>query len=283
MSFRSGEFSYRLSLDNGTATYSVTDGKDALSVPVLWSFGSGKAGQTYVFEYQSSLYESRISYYTRVRGLDLTLGAIGSKPDSLLMAAGRKMTAQDVSECFGCHSTGASPASRFNLDTMKPGVRCAACHDGIDKHLGSIENKTSLVRPKPLGKLTAEETSELCGRCHRTWEQISINGPKGIGNVRFQPYRLTNSKCYDADDRRIACVACHDPHTPLETRSHAYDAQCKSCHQPGANSKAASHICKVASRNCTECHMPKYEIPGSHMVFSDHQIRIVHGKEPYPN
>jgi hypothetical protein len=29
--------------------------------------------------------------------------------------------------------------------------------------------------------------------------------------------------------------------------------------------------------------MPKYEIPGSHMVFSDHQIRIVRNKEDYPN
>jgi hypothetical protein len=29
--------------------------------------------------------------------------------------------------------------------------------------------------------------------------------------------------------------------------------------------------------------MPKYEIPGSHHLFSDHQIRIVRPNETYPN
>jgi hypothetical protein len=29
--------------------------------------------------------------------------------------------------------------------------------------------------------------------------------------------------------------------------------------------------------------MPKYEIPGSHMVFSDHRIRVVRPNETYPD
>ena len=33
----------------------------------------------------------------------------------------------------------------------------------------------------------------------------------GVANVRFQPYRLISSKCYDAEDSRIRCTACHDP------------------------------------------------------------------------
>jgi hypothetical protein len=139
------------------------------------------------------------------------------------------------------------------------------------------------VLPPKLAKLTAEETSELCGRCHRTWEQITINGPRGVGNVRFQPYRLTNSKCYDSEDRRIGCVACHDPHTQLDKRAESYDANCKSCHSAGSNSLAAKRICKVGTTKCTDCHMPKYEIPGSHMVFSDHRIRVVRPNATYPD
>ncbi len=69
-----------------------------------------------------------------------------------------------------------------------------------------------------LAALSAEDMSELCGRCHRTWSQIALNGPRGVNNVRFQPYRLANSKCYDAADRRIRCTACHDPHAPVETK-----------------------------------------------------------------
>jgi hypothetical protein len=29
--------------------------------------------------------------------------------------------------------------------------------------------------------------------------------------------------------------------------------------------------------------MPKMELPGSHALFTDHQIRIVKAGEPYPN
>ena len=283
MTFRNGKWTYRILRENNMPLYHVTDGTRTLTVPVKWSFGSGKAGQTYVFEHDGSLYESRISYYTRINGLDLTLGAVGSHPESLVMAAGRRMTTQDISECFGCHSTGSSPTASFAMKTMHPGVQCGACHENVDKHETAMNSKGVPVIPKRLGKLTTEETSELCGRCHRTWDQITINGPRGVSNVRFQPYRLTNSKCYDAEDRRISCVACHDPHSPLETRASNYDAQCKTCHAPGSKSQAASHICKIGSEQCATCHMPKYEIPGSHMVFNDHQIRIVRAKEPYPN
>jgi hypothetical protein len=169
------------------------------------------------------------------------------------------------------------------MRTMQPGVHCGACHENVQTHETGMTSKGSAVLPSRLAKLTTEEISDLCGRCHRTWEQITINGPKGIANVRFQPYRLTNSKCYDTEDRRISCVACHNPHTPLETRVEAYDARCNSCHSPNSKSRAASLICKVATQKCTDCHMPKYEIPGSHMIFTDHQIRIVRDKEQYPN
>ena len=50
---------------------------------------------------------------------------------------------------------------------------------------------------------------------------MKLRGPL---NVRFQPYRITNSKCFDADDRRIACTACHDPHSELLKTPAAYDS-----------------------------------------------------------
>jgi hypothetical protein len=274
LTFQDGRIRYAIS----GATYQVTDGEKTITVPILWSFGAGVAGQTYVYEYEGSLYESRVSYYTRIKGLDLTIGAAGSKPTSLKMAAGRRMHDQDVADCFGCHST--ATTRRFELASMTPGVQCGACHQNVIAHQKSLAKSN---RPPSLRSISSEQVSELCGRCHRTWEQITINGPKGVANVRFQPYRLTNSKCYDAEDRRISCVACHDPHATLERRAEYYDTRCQACHSHGVDSKAARRICKVATTGCTDCHMPKYEIPGSHMIFSDHQIRIVHNKEDYPN
>jgi hypothetical protein len=98
-------------------------------------------------------------------------------------------------------------------------------------------------------------------------------------NVRFQPYRLTNSRCYSVTDARIRCTACHDPHGPLETSAASYDSRCTACHSP----KEAIKMCKVANQGCVTCHMPKVELPGAHARFTDHQIRIARASDPYPN
>jgi hypothetical protein len=129
-----------------------------------------------------------------------------------------------------------------------------------------------------LTKHTTEEQSEFCGSCHRTWADIAANGPRGVGNVRFQPYRIANSKCYDAADRRVSCTACHDPHGPLQVNAKSYDSRCLNCH-----TKDKKACANKQTADCVSCHMPKYEIPGSHHLFTDHQIRIVRPNEKYPN
>jgi hypothetical protein len=128
---------------------------------------------------------------------------------------------------------------------------------------------------RKLGKLTTEEMSDFCGQCHRTWAEIASNGPHGIQNVRFQPYRLGNSKCYDAAEIRIRCTACHDPHRAVETSTAAYDAKCLACH--------AAKDCSVATKDCVTCHMPRLDLPGAHKKFTDHKIRVVKANEPYPD
>jgi predicted CXXCH cytochrome family protein len=100
-----------------------------------------------------------------------------------------------------------------------------------------------------------------------------------VNNVRFQPYRLTNSKCYDPSDARIRCTACHDPHGPLETNVASYDRKCTGCHSAGAQAK----ICPVAKAGCVNCHMPKVELPGAHARITDHQIRVARPGDAYPN
>jgi hypothetical protein len=104
---------------------------------------------------------------------------------------------------------------------------------------------------------------------------------QSTANVRFQPYRLTNSQCFLSGDRRIACTSCHNPHAALATETAAYDAKCTACHS--ANTASAKKTCKVASENCVNCHMPRVEVPGSHHAFFDHWIRIAQAGDPYPN
>ena len=208
------------------------------------------------------------------------MGAANSKPQTILEAAGRHMSSMEARECFGCHSNGAVSEGKLHMEALVPGVGCQSCHGLVEKHVEAVRAGDPAAAKLPhLGARSSEEISELCGRCHRTWSQIALDGPRGVNNVRFQPYRLTNSKCYDAADPRIRCTACHDPHGPLETNLASYDAKCAACHLAALHTK----VCRVAKGNCAGCHMPKLELPGAHARFTDHQIRIARAGEPYPN
>jgi hypothetical protein len=280
LTFAEGPYTSQIIREGDRSILTVTNGAQKFTTPLLWAFGRGQAGQTYVFESNGALYESRVSFYNAIRGLDLTMGAQASSPSTIEEAAGRRMDASGARDCFGCHSTGAVSQGKLQLESLSPGVACEACHGPAANHIEAIRSgKGGYAKPPKLSSLGAEEMSELCGRCHRTWSQIALNGPRGINNIRFQPYRLTNSKCYDATDRRIRCSACHDPHGPVETSAGYYDAKCAACHSSAPKLKT----CTVAKQNCVTCHMPNWDLPGSHAQFSDHQIRIARANESYPN
>jgi len=106
-----------------------------------------------------------------------------------------------------------------------------------------------------------------------------------INNVRFQPYRIFNSKCY-SDEREISCIACHDPHEPLKEDAAYYDKKCLACHSLKTKTAVKTGdgtSCPVADKDCTSCHMPKIEIKAAHFKFTDHYIRIVKPGEKFPN
>ncbi len=292
LTFQSGKYSYAITRDGDRNIYQVTDGQQTISAPLLYAFGQGKAGQTYVFELNGKYYESRVSFFIEINGLDYTMGAPREPANTLEEAAGRLMDSADVKDCFSCHSTGAVSESKLLLDRLVPGVTCEGCHGSGEKHVSLMKSLTG--RPKPAdkqifnpGRFDTEGQTQFCGACHRTWTHVQLMRAQGVGNVRFQPYRLFNSKCYDFDDKRISCTACHNPHEELRKDAASYDARCPACHQArGESIKAGQRgpACKAGKRqNCASCHMPVYEIPGSHFKFTDHQIRVARPGEAYPN
>jgi hypothetical protein len=265
---------------------SVTDGKETVRFRIDWSFGQGSAGQTFLFQHGDRWYESRVSYFSALRGLDITMGAQSITPRNLLEAAGRLLPHAEAGLCFDCHATNVVKSATPKLSAMIEGVQCERCHGPSEAHVEAVRagdiRKALMAK---LGNRTTEEISDFCGQCHRTWSQIAIRGPRGIQNVRFQPYRLGNSKCFDSADHRIRCTACHNPHRALETSAAAYDSKCTACHSRTAApaTKASSRICKVAAKDCVTCHMPRLDLPGAHKEFTDHMIRIVKAGEPYPD
>lgn len=293
LSFKSGNYVYSITRQGGQSIYAVTDGQETISAPILYAFGLGKAGQTYVLELSGKYYESRVSFYNELAGLDYTLGATRVPAKSLLEAFGRAMDSLDTKDCFSCHATAAVSESKLQLDKLTPGITCEGCHGAGEKHVTLMKRKRDATTPRPddlaimnPGRFDTEGQSQFCGSCHRTWTQVQMMKVQGVVNVRFQPYRIFGSKCYDFDDKRISCTACHNPHEEMKRDASFYDAKCAACHRK-ADATAAVKLyppCKAGkTANCASCHMPQYEIPGSHHKFSDHQIRIVKPGEAYPN
>ena len=297
LTFRIGTFSYQITRDGQQSLYSVTDGNNTISAPILYSFGQGKAGQTYLLQRGDAFYESRVSFYKEIDGLDITLGYPLAAPPSLEEAFGRQISMDEARNCFGCHSTAAVSGKNLQLQHLVPGVRCEACHGPGKEHIATVEaKKLDDLRIFNPGDLTPDElTQEFCGSCHRSAEQVVEMNMLNINNDRFQPYRSFTSRNHDPNDHRLSCTGCHDPHENPRSEIRSYDANCFSCHQSANALKStrlakAEHAqgreakaCPVAKQDCASCHMPKVELPGSHFKFTDHRIRIARSGEPFPN
>jgi hypothetical protein len=288
LTLRNGAYTYEIVRTESGSIYSVTDGVSTVSAPILYAVGQGKAGQTFIYKLDDDFYESRVSYYRDIKGLDWTIGHTApEKGTPLREVLGRMAPGDEMRDCMGCHATGAVTGSTLRLDRLVPGVNCESCHGAGSEHIATVRAGSfeDLKISNP-GRMSGDEISqEFCGKCHRSAEQVLFM-PKlaGINNVRFQPYRIFNSKCY-SDDRRISCVACHDPHAKLEEREEAYDANCLACHAERGKTPAPGVTeppCPVGTKSCSTCHMPKTELPGAHIDFTDHRIRIVRKGEAFP-
>jgi formate-dependent nitrite reductase cytochrome c552 subunit len=234
-----------------------------------------------------------VSYYPNIQGLDTTIGDERLTPHTLDEAMGRKLAPGETKACFGCHASNAVHDRKLMIESMQPGVTCEHCHVGTSTHLLDALQGDYASAPSRLGKLSSEDVSNFCGQCHRTWESVVRGHFHGEINVRFQPYRLANSKCFDGTDPRISCVACHDPHHDVVREDSSYDTKCLACHASSPHQSSTQTVstpapaepktCPVAKENCVSCHMPKVTLPGGHMKFTDHQIRIVKPGDSYPN
>lgn len=282
LTFESNGYKYLIERQGESSIYTVSDGVHSLELPIHYAFGV--YAQTFVFEYGGHFYESLVSYYPTAGGLAITMGSERVRPHNLVEAMGRQTSNEEIVACFGCHSSGAVSQGALTLESMKPGVDCEHCHSGATAHMEAISQGKPAATPAKLGEMSSEDMSNFCGACHRTWDTVVRMRTWGEINVRFQPYRLANSKCFAGNDPRIRCTACHDPHSEPARDQASYDHNCLACHgKASASAGTLQKACPVASSKCVSCHMPKVELPGSHSLFTDHQIRIVHPGDPYPN
>src|SRR6266852_9638206 len=233
LTYKSGIYSYEIVADGSQTIYRVTDGKETLSEPILYAFGNARIAQTFIFRHNGRLQEGRVSYYTAIDGLDWTVGdALNSAPN-VEEAAGRDISGDEARNCFSCHGTAAVVNTKLQMERLILGVTCEACHGPGEKHsvamLFEIRDTLGIFNPKALDPQTLSQ--EFCGACHRGVDTVAMMPDLGgINNVRFQPYRLFNSRGHDPKDARFACTVCHDPHEDLKQEDSVYDEKCTTCH-----------------------------------------------------
>jgi Cytochrome c554 and c-prime len=281
--------------DRTSINYVVSGRGDSISAKLLWAIGDGVKGQTFILSYLGTLFESQLSYFPSIGGLDITPEHPRTPPEFLEAALGAPQTELAAQQCFACHTTASSVRQHFDPDHATPGVTCEACHGPGARHVKAIEAKQLKTAAEAIldaGSFGPVDLVDFCGACHRAPLDVAaakINNPL---NIRFQPYRLSKSRCWSRPDPRITCIACHDPHVPLVRGAAFYDAKCLACHGT-ATADAATGIardrlhsrpsaCPVSTEHCVSCHMPKFEDPQFHGSFTDHDIRIVRPGDPYP-
>jgi hypothetical protein len=294
--FRNDKYVYKITTKAGKPEYSVTDGSRTLSAPLQWAFGTGEVGQSYLFQKNGTYFESRVTYFSTLQNLHFTPTRALLSPHDLEEAMARPVNIGEIMRCFSCHSAASVIGGEFAPEKLAVGVTCEACHGPGAKHarameavalqpgVGEEEGRALIFSP---GKLRPADSVDFCGACHGTWWDVKLTRITGISNVRSQPYRLQESKCWGKGDPRITCIACHDPHVPLVQVASSYDEKCLKCHLASVGAAPAKDhpgaACPIATKNCVTCHMPKIEVPDMHYAFADHRIRIVRPGEALPD
>ena len=291
LAYERAPYRFAISRTESGMAYAVTDGGQAVGVPLQWAFGTGVVGQTYLYEQDGYWHESHLSFFSNPAKLDITVGHSHLSPGNLDEALGRTMAEGEARNCFGCHTTASTVERRFEPQNAVPGITCEGCHGPGADHAAREVSGTAqrlgeaIVNP---ANLSPEDSVDYCGACHRSYWDVVLSGVKnrGVGMVRFQPYRLEESRCWGkAGDERLTCIACHDPHQPLERNLAAYDQQCLSCHMNRGEAKSRNKpgaACPKSASNCASCHMPKVAVSGMYAEFTDHFIRVVREGQSFP-
>jgi hypothetical protein len=281
MQFREDGYEYSLVREGDRTMLHITNGAHSLAAPVVWAMGNGEIGQTYLLKNKDTYYESRLSYFPAISGLDITPGHSHDSTRTLVEAVGTEQYPDTVKRCFGCHTTTSMVSGELDPEHATPGVGCEACHGPGVQHVKAAERgDDSVAIPFNPANLDPVDSVDFCGACHRTPADIAVEKPGRIGvlGIRYPAYRLERSFCWGTSgDARITCIACHDPHKPLEKDMASYDSKCLQCHASKGHPAKANQgaACAVASKDCASCHMPKYELKTAHAILTDHYIRIV--------
>jgi tetratricopeptide (TPR) repeat protein len=212
---------------------------------------------------RAPLVEVRFMHSAHQPGLVMPPGFAPLRATSYEAVLGRVLGPQFEQRCLMCHGIPRDGAG-------ESGIRCESCHGPGQAHLMAIEHgdpKAGIVNPD---KLTADESLDLCGRCHSGFRKLAAPMPDEL-LISSQVVALRNTECFKQSRNGLTCTICHDPHHDAKENDAAYTRTCRNCH--GLSLANHAEICPVnQSDGCIGCHMPKQIVGGFPMA--DHWIRV---------
>jgi len=280
-----GPYTYSIMNEGARLFFSVRDDHSKIQEPIILTVGAGSVHESYLFEHQGKYYQAPVSYYSALE--KLVVAGSATPPASLEDALGAPLTPERIGQCMQCHATAGISGERVDSEHVVPGVQCEACHGPGEQHVAAMRagklRDTLIVAP---ARFNSDQEVEFCGTCHHGVQEVKSGDLRGIRTVVSQPYRLIHSRCWNPGDARSRCSFCHDPHQPLVHGPAAYDSKCLACHatetRAALRADQPGKACPVGKYDCTSCHMPRVEVPGSLASYVDHRIRIVQAGAPYP-
>jgi tetratricopeptide (TPR) repeat protein len=275
---------------------------------VVYSVGAGDLGKSYLIAKGDSLFVAPISYYTRIRGWDLTPGYA----DGTFHGFTRRV----VDLCVDCHTGWPQLLPGSQTRFQRPPFRfltigCERCHGPGQIHVaertqdamsGAYQEQPtdlSIINPR---KLPPEIRDDVCAQCHFSGDARVTQPGKNyldfrpgtfLGNVisifsvspaikgnhfmalgQFEQMKM--SRCWAGSKGRLGCVSCHDPHVQLsrDEAPEVFRGRCLTCHTTSSCTESiARRQATSPPDNCILCHMPKQNTEDvGHTSLTDHRI-----------
>ena len=259
----------------------VRDDKPNAGSTLQYAIGSGTSVMTYVGNVGSDrLTELRMSYSPTLKTWYTTPG----QENDADLNIGKVQELGMASRCVLCHADHLSPTGMAPAEGSL-GIGCESCHGPGSAHIiaARIPHATDFKIEK-MGSWGASRINALCGRCHRTLDDVALVGTDAGNTARFQGYGLSLSPCFKKSGNRLSCITCHDPHTDTGSDTRHYETICLSCHSRSGLTRVFTYpieaeqrkVCPVnPTDKCIGCHMPKRAIiPGTKIpiTIADHLI-----------
>jgi predicted CXXCH cytochrome family protein len=272
---------------------------------VPYVIGSGRHTRTYVIQVEGFMYESPLTWYSKVGAWEMSPGY--DRPGQL------GFHREIGQECLVCHAgrTRALEGTVHRMELEELSISCERCHGPGSRHVDRWTGSTvedglkegaldlTIVNPADLDR---ELSDSICAQCHLGSPAVIPSRGRSLDDYRpglpldafRNGYQLENpgdamtvvghvdqlrlSGCYQHS--AMSCVTCHDPHNmPAEgAEVQYYNAICMQCHkQEACQVDPVVRQQQRADNYCVHCHMPRSDTELPHMTFHHHRVGLHKG------